>query len=377
MPAGSRGAIRFGQAQVTELLTAATITVSASRHFTRCSSRPSAPVVRGGYRPPLTSPAAARGDMTLHRPAGQADSIAGAARTGRLRLTPVVAADVLRGRTARSEALGWSSPATPGILRVVGRTHKVAGRRHAAAAKISASPPADPLIPAGVSAVVALAAAGLALIGLTGGVLVRAVRSSPGTIVMAIAALIVLAVVAERTRGGRRLIAATAMLCVVLLTLGLGATSIDERDKPSVALKASSTSSSATSPGKWTVTVRATASGLRAREDMLVQLQGLANGIPTDSSEFDVTHPKCNTTVLRSSESERINGPYPAPAGDLLLWTQAGPSADGSTVVESSVERSGKRLRGRMRGGHLLPLTWLRGRGLVRQDPIHAQPPHW
>lgn len=209
--------------------------------------------------------------------------------------------------------------------------------RRAARAKTSSIAPAHPLVPAGVSAVVALAAAALALIGLTGGVLVRAVRSSPGTIVLAIAALIVLALVAEQTRGWRRLVAAVAMLCVVLLTLGIGATSIDERDKPSVALKASSTSPSATAPGKWTITVKATASGLRAREDMLVQLQGLPDGIPRDSATFDVTSPRCSATVLRSSESERTNR-YPPPAGDLLLWTQAGPNADGSTVVEASVD---------------------------------------
>jgi hypothetical protein len=185
--------------------------------------------------------------------------------------------------------------------------------------------------------VVALVAAGLALIGVTGGVLVRAVRSSPGTIVLAVAVVVVLAVLAERADGRRRLALVVAMLAVVLLTLGLGATSIDERDKPSVSLKASSTGASATSPGKWTVTVKATASGLRAREDMLVQLQGLPNGIPTDSSQFDASYPGCNTSVLRSRKAEAANR-YVPPAGDLLLWTQAGPSADGSIVVESAVD---------------------------------------
>lgn len=214
----------------------------------------------------------------------------------------------------------------------------MAGRRDEARAKRSPAPASSaPLIPAGVSAVVALAAAGLALVGVTGGVLVRAVRSSPGTIVLAIAALVVLAVFAERADGRRRLGLVVAMLGVVLLTLGLGATSIDERDKPSVSLKASSTGASATSPGKWTVTVKATASGLRAREDMLVQLQGLPDGIPTDSSEYDASYPGCNTSVLRPSKAE-ATGSYPPPAGDLLLWTQAGPSADGSTAVESSVD---------------------------------------
>lgn len=72
---------------------------------------------------------------------------------------------------------------------------------------------------------VALVAAGLALIGVTGGVLVRAVRSSPGTIVLAVAVVVVLAVLAERADGRRRLGLVVAMLAVVLLTLGLGATS--------------------------------------------------------------------------------------------------------------------------------------------------------
>jgi hypothetical protein len=201
-----------------------------------------------------------------------------------------------------------------------------------------------------VSAVVALVAAGLALIGVTGGVLVRAVRSSPGTIVLAVTVLVVLAVFAERAAGRRRLGLVAVMLAVVLLTLGLGATSIDERDKPSVSLKASSTTASATSPGKWTVTVKATASGLRAREDMLVQLQGLPGGIPTDSRTFDTSYPSCQTSALRSSKAETqaqaAARPYPPPAGALLLWTQAGPSADGSIVVESSVDVPLNRYRG-------------------------------
>ncbi|MEO5608297.1 MAG: hypothetical protein ABIQ61_10005 [Ornithinibacter sp.] len=204
-----------------------------------------------------------------------------------------------------------------------------------------ASPPDaprdKPVVPGGVTAVVALSAGVLALIGLTGGVLVRAVRSSPGTIVVAIAVLIVLAVVAERSKGAVRVVAGVAILGVVLLTLGLGATSIDERDKPSVALKATSTPASATAPGTWTITVRATASGLRAREDMLVQLQGLRTGIPTDAESYLATDPGCRSTVLRTPMQESRT-PYPTSSGDLLLWTQAGPGADGSTVVESSVQ---------------------------------------
>lgn len=215
---------------------------------------------------------------------------------------------------------------------------RVAGWRRTAKSEGAGPTPPPPLIPAGVSAVVALAAAALALIGLTGGVLVRAVRSMPGTIVMAVAILVILAVAAERARGWLRFAAAFAMLTVVLGTVALGATSIDERDKPSVALKATSTAATATAPGKWTITVKASASGLRAREDMLVQVQGLSAGLPSDSREFEDVQPRCITTALRLPRDEAARGPYPSRAGALLLWSQAGPTTDGSTLVESTVE---------------------------------------
>lgn len=215
---------------------------------------------------------------------------------------------------------------------------RVAGWRRGAKTDDAGPPAPPPLIPPGVSAVVALAAAALALIGLTGGVLVRAVRSMPGTIVMAVAALVVLAVVAERARRWVRFAAGFAMLAVVLGTVAMGATSIDERDKPSIALKATNTAATATAPGKWTITVKASASGLRAREDMLVQLQGISAGLPSDSAQFAALEPKCITTALRLPRDEALRGQYPDRAGSLLLWSQAGPSTDGSTVVESTVE---------------------------------------
>ncbi len=154
---------------------------------------------------------------------------------------------------------------------------------------------------------------------------------------MAVAILVILALAAERARGWLRLAAAFAMLTVVLATVALGATSIDERDKPSIALKATTTGATTTAPSKWTISVKASASGLRAREDMLVQVQGLSAGIPSDSRDFEAVQPQCITTALRHPRDE-VARPYPSRAGALLLWTQAGPSTDGSTVVESTVE---------------------------------------
>lgn len=200
-----------------------------------------------------------------------------------------------------------------------------------------------PLVPAGVTAVLALGTAALALIGLSGGVLVRAVRSLPGTIVVVLVVVVVLAFVAETVGRGRpRAVFGAGIVLAVLTLLALGATSIDERDEPALSLKAVSRPATATDPGAWTVTVKATASGLRPRDDMLVQVQALDDEMPRDSSAYDAVREGCTQTALRTVGAELQaadrDRPFATPAGDLVLWAQAGPSSDGSAVVESSVE---------------------------------------
>lgn len=193
-------------------------------------------------------------------------------------------------------------------------------------------------IPGGMPTILAFGVAVLAAIGVSGGVLVRAVRATPGTFVLVLGTLIILAVVVESTgtKPRYRLPLLALVMLVTLFALVVGASSVDQRDMPAIALTSAIKAPTTSESGNVTVTVTARGSGLRPGENMLVQVQGLTKDLPTDAESYDKVRPGCTNTVLRSRDQEQKNQ-YGDPAGDLLLWTQAGPDADGAAKVESSV----------------------------------------
>jgi len=78
-----------------------------------------------------------------------------------------------------------------------------------------------------------------------------------------------------------------------------------------------------------TVTIHASGSGLKSSEDMLVQVQAL-DSFPEDLEAKN----QCEHNRFR----EFRPGSEPFWPGPLLLWQQAGPDADGTVDIETTLQ---------------------------------------
>jgi hypothetical protein len=181
-------------------------------------------------------------------------------------------------------------------------------------------------IPPALAAAAALIVAVLAAVGVSGDALTRAVRNDP--IPLATVIILVLLVVGTTTailNRAKRILALAVTLLTALLatTVFLGALALGEREQPSVSL------SSQVDESRIAVTIHASGSSLKSKEDMLVQLQALEH-FPEDSEG--------RSQCERSRFEEFRPGEEPLWPGPLLLWQQTGPDADGTVAVESTVE---------------------------------------
>ncbi|GMA84825.1 hypothetical protein GCM10025868_00750 [Angustibacter aerolatus] len=186
----------------------------------------------------------------------------------------------------------------------------------------------DPLPPT-LAAAVALVVAALAAVGVSGDLLARTVRNHPvaiaAVVVVALLAFAVPAVAASTGWAVRAAIVLVVVAACWAAAAGARAAGSD-REQPRVSLTAATTASATT------LTVDASANGLRSRDNMLVQVQGVTDW-PADSADRDL-QVACN--------SDR-NARWPAGAtprwpGELVLWQQAGPDAKGAVTVGSKVE---------------------------------------
>lgn len=205
-------------------------------------------------------------------------------------------------------------------------------------------PAADPSPwepPPALAAGLAVLVAALAAVGVSGGALQRAVRNEPGWFILVFTSAVLLATVmavAFFRRSGRGLPAVVASVVIGALaafSMVLGAASLDVREKPAVSLSAARTAT-----GGLVVTVNATGSGLRADEDMLVQLRALER-FPTTVTDFAGNLPESHGTNWACAASQFQTTPPEAPTvpdvGPLLAWQQAGPDADGAATIEMVV----------------------------------------
>jgi hypothetical protein len=178
-------------------------------------------------------------------------------------------------------------------------------------------------IPPALAGGTALVVAALAAVGVSGGVLTRTVRNEPQTIAkLVIAALLIVAIPTLVLVRKRLLVALCllALLGVLGTTVWVGAESVAEREQPRVALSAS------TKGQVTTITINASGTGLKSKQDMLVQLQAVTS-FPTPVSGLD---PLCFESVRSVPETKSV--------GPLLLWQQAGPDETGTVTVKTNVE---------------------------------------
>lgn len=198
-------------------------------------------------------------------------------------------------------------------------------------------------LPGGIAAAVALVVAGLAAVGVSGGMLVRAVRNAPGAMAFLLAFVVLAAFAVPVLSSARKKHLGVALVLgliggAAVLAIFLGAASVDDRDQPSVAV--TTTTSAA---GIVTVKVKATANGLRSQEDMLVQIQGISGAFPQDADAEAAMRPGCLTSRFYRPPAGTPAITYP---GDLLSWSQAGAGADGTASVEVSAEVASQKVRG-------------------------------
>jgi hypothetical protein len=176
---------------------------------------------------------------------------------------------------------------------------------------------------------IALVVAGLAAVGVSGGLLARAVRNAPGlmTLVVSMAILIPASwLVRSNWTGGRRPV--SVLLFVLALAsvyaVSLGAASLVLQETPSVSASAERTDDG------YTASVEAKAAGLRADGDMLVQIVAL-DDFPEDGSL-----PNVERACAFSRLTQKPDPNKPA-SGTLLAWQQAGPDSNGEAAVSFRV----------------------------------------
>ena len=186
----------------------------------------------------------------------------------------------------------------------------------------------DKGIPPALAAGAALVVAVFASVGVSGGLLTRAVRNHPFLMALIVVGALGIAcrvstIAIKKQTPDRGLIwAVWGLTAVLVCAVALGAYSLTEREYPRVSL-------SSTSDDKFvTVTISATGSGLRSKEGMLLQVHGLTT-FPADKEVEECT-------------MNRFDEPLPPKSppwdGKLLLWERGGSDADGKVILESKVQ---------------------------------------
>jgi hypothetical protein len=182
---------------------------------------------------------------------------------------------------------------------------------------------------AGLGAVLGVAAtliAGVfAALGVSGNLLARMVRNNPGAsrnvLIAAIVAVVLIAVVTAV----RQIPNAWIVVPIAGLGLALGfaadvaADSQGSRDQPAVSLSLGRLES-----GGLEVTAKATGSGLRPYERMLLRLTTIA-GLGSPGELRQASDAECRRMQMHASDPARAR---------VLLWTETGPNETGGSAVE-------------------------------------------
>jgi hypothetical protein len=183
-------------------------------------------------------------------------------------------------------------------------------------------------IPPALAASAALVVAVFASVGVSGGLLTRAVRNHPLPMAIIVVGTLAIAcwvsTIAINRRKAERVLRwpVWGLTALLIFAVVLGVFSLTKREFPRVSL-------SSTSDGNLTtVTISATGSGLRSREGMLLQVHGLA------------TFPEAEE-VMGCQQNRFPEYPLDDMAhwpGQLLLWERGGSDADGKVALESKIQ---------------------------------------
>jgi len=196
-------------------------------------------------------------------------------------------------------------------------------------------------LPGGPASAVALVVAVLAAVGVAGDVLTRAIRNDPIAVPLIVSAVLLAVgipalIITKRwlQRGG-----IIALLLVLIAASLYGGRSVADREIPRAAISAKTDENRVT-----TLTVDASGSSLRTRDDMLVQVIGLP-----DLADFQRLTAECEGSRLRTqfdAQGNRIPVPFDSDKGDLLAWQRYGPDKEGDVSATITLEVPAGRYQG-------------------------------
>lgn len=229
------------------------------------------------------------------------------------------------------------------------------------------SPGPTSLVPGALTAAVALVAAALAALGLTGEALLRAVRNSPSVIALVVSLAVLGAATFAlssfwlakspkkevRTKQSCMVFVFSfagllVMVAAVLTAVWVGAAAVAARELPQVTLgagpsKSGPTGKGAAGPSSIEITVTAEAANMVTGNDLLIQVVGLIDDHVPDASEEPFVDPPFGITedTIRTCEANHASphGTGLSPTkGKVLLWNRLGPEGDGSVHANWSIQ---------------------------------------
>lgn len=183
-----------------------------------------------------------------------------------------------------------------------------------------------PALAAGIALVVAV----FGVVGVAGDYLTRAIRNSTGAFatifIIALLAVSVPIIISLLKLAGNFAIGVSVFAVIVLVgsligAIILGSKSVATDEQPKVSLSATQAKD-----GPLTLTVDASATGVRAAQRVLIQLVGL-----TTATDFDkATNSLCGHSYFPVG--------IPSESGTLLLWQVSGPDTAGSVSTKVSLD---------------------------------------
>lgn len=178
----------------------------------------------------------------------------------------------------------------------------------------------------------------LAAVGVSGDFLPRLVRNDGQSISLLLMIAIGITGIAIvwpllKKRSFFKILVVLALTVVLIITASIGRLSQEQREEPGVAIGVA-----ASSPGNLIVTARATASGLRSNEHMLLRIVGIElAALELDADGKVLENPLSDGKVLKNSLSDQCqSGDFPN-ATMILSWSETGPNTKGEAATDVSV----------------------------------------
>jgi hypothetical protein len=167
----------------------------------------------------------------------------------------------------------------------------------------------------------------LAALGISGNLLVRMVRHFQWHTFWALVAVIVilsLLLITTLRKDPPAAILVAGLAVTLAFTAWLGAESQSNRENPSVSLSVTRSSTSGLS-----VTAKATGSGLRSDDKMLLRVLGIEESFETDQDLEKNVNEECRWGSLERK--------HPEVAQHVMAWIETGPNTSGDASTENTI----------------------------------------